>query len=167
MYCQTNSKCIAHGVGDFSAHSSRKINRSIVRLDSRHSCSTIVEYFVRVLHVPYILYGQVLCIYSIASVDRVMYDNRVHYIECIKVNVRWYDAWYINPPYTFDKDLPQFCTTLFVGKWFFHNLTVNTSRIYLINGCQIDTRLQRGLSSVVIVASILCGLMLYCPVCHY
>ena len=33
----------------------------------------------------------------------------------------------------------------------------------LINSCQIDTRLERGLSSTVIVASILCGLMFYCP----
>lgn len=60
---------------------------------------------------------------------------------------------------TFDEDLLQFFSPAIM----FPQSHKYTEDKQLINSCQIDTRLERGLSSTVIVASILCGLMFYCP----
>ena len=60
---------------------------------------------------------------------------------------------------TFDEDLLQFFSPAIM----FPQSHKYAEDKQLINSCQIDTRLERGLSSTVIVASILCGLMFYCP----
>ena len=60
---------------------------------------------------------------------------------------------------TFDEDLLQFFSPAIM----FPQSHKYTKDKQLINSCQIDTLLERGLSSTVIVASILCGLMFYCP----